>query len=53
MAALPEIYIHGIWLPRHGVNDWASHVRSTTRYGDGVRLIVDARATQTTLNTIV
>jgi hypothetical protein len=22
IAALPVIYIHGIWLPRHGVNGW-------------------------------
>jgi len=27
MAALPVIYIHGIWLPRHGVNGWTAEPR--------------------------
>jgi len=22
LAVLPIIYVHGIWLPRHGVNGW-------------------------------
>jgi hypothetical protein len=27
IAALPVIYIHGIWLPRHGVNAWTGEPR--------------------------
>jgi len=27
IAALPLIYIHGIWLPRHGVNGWTGEPR--------------------------
>jgi hypothetical protein len=27
IAALPVIYIHGIWLPRHGVNGWTGEPR--------------------------
>jgi hypothetical protein len=27
LAALPVIYIHGIWLPRHGVNGWTGEPR--------------------------
>jgi hypothetical protein len=23
IAALPVIYVHGIWLPRYGVNGWS------------------------------
>ena len=27
VAMLPVIYIHGIWLPRHGVNGWTGDPR--------------------------
>ena len=27
VAALPVIYIHGVWLPRHGVNGWTGEPR--------------------------
>src|SRR5689334_20525435 len=27
LAALPVIYIHGVWLPRHGVNGWTAEPR--------------------------
>jgi len=27
IAMLPVIYIHGIWLPRHGVNGWTGEPR--------------------------
>jgi uncharacterized protein YqhQ len=27
IAMLPLIYIHGIWLPRHGVNGWTGEPR--------------------------
>jgi hypothetical protein len=27
VAVLPVIYIHGIWLPRHGVNGWTGEPR--------------------------
>jgi uncharacterized protein YqhQ len=27
IALLPVIYIHGIWLPRHGVNGWTAEPR--------------------------
>ena len=27
VAALPVIYIHAIWLPRHGVNGWTAEPR--------------------------
>ena len=27
IAALPVVYIHGIWLPRHGVNGWTAEPR--------------------------
>jgi hypothetical protein len=27
VAALPVIYVHGIWLPRHGVNGWTGEPR--------------------------
>ena len=27
IATLPVIYIHGIWLPRHGVNGWTGEPR--------------------------
>jgi hypothetical protein len=27
IAALPVIYIHAIWLPRHGVNGWTGEPR--------------------------
>jgi hypothetical protein len=27
MALLPVIYIHAIWLPRHGVNGWTGEPR--------------------------
>ena len=27
IAALPVIYVHGIWLPRHGVNGWTGEPR--------------------------
>ncbi len=27
IALLPFIYIHGIWLPRHGVNGWTAEPR--------------------------
>jgi hypothetical protein len=27
VCALPLIYIHGIWLPRHGVNGWTGEPR--------------------------
>jgi hypothetical protein len=27
IAALPVIYIHGFWLPRHGVNGWTGEPR--------------------------
>jgi hypothetical protein len=27
VAMLPVIYIHGIWLPRHGVNGWTGEPR--------------------------
>jgi hypothetical protein len=27
-AALPVIYIHAIWLPRHGVNGWTGEPRA-------------------------
>jgi hypothetical protein len=27
VALLPIIYIHGIWLPRHGVNGWTGEPR--------------------------
>jgi hypothetical protein len=27
IAILPVIYIHGIWLPRHGVNGWTGEPR--------------------------
>ena len=27
IAALPLIYIHAIWLPRHGVNGWTGEPR--------------------------
>lgn len=26
-AMLPVLYIHGIWLPRHGVNGWTAEPR--------------------------
>ena len=28
LAALPVIYIHAIWLPRHGVNGWTGEPRA-------------------------
>ena len=28
MALLPAIYIHAIWLPRHGVNGWTAEPRA-------------------------
>ena len=27
IVALPVMYIHGIWLPRHGVNGWTGEPR--------------------------
>ncbi len=27
VAALPVLYIHAIWLPRHGVNGWTAEPR--------------------------
>jgi len=27
IAMLPIIYIHGVWLPRHGVNGWTGEPR--------------------------
>ncbi len=27
IAALPVVYIHAIWLPRHGVNGWTGEPR--------------------------
>jgi hypothetical protein len=27
VAALPVIYVHAIWLPRHGVNGWTGEPR--------------------------
>ena len=27
VAALPVIYIHGVWLPRRGVNGWTAEPR--------------------------
>jgi hypothetical protein len=27
IAALPLIYVHGYWLPRHGVNGWTGEPR--------------------------
>jgi hypothetical protein len=27
VATLPVIYIHGVWLPRHGVNGWTGEPR--------------------------
>ena len=27
IATLPVIYVHGIWLPRHGVNGWTGEPR--------------------------
>ncbi len=27
LAALPVIYVHGVWLPRHGVNGWTAEPR--------------------------
>jgi hypothetical protein len=27
LAALPVIYVHAIWLPRHGVNGWTGEPR--------------------------
>jgi hypothetical protein len=27
IALLPVIYVHGIWLPRHGVNGWTAEPR--------------------------
>jgi len=27
IAMLPVIYVHGIWLPRHGVNGWTGEPR--------------------------
>lgn len=27
IAMLPLIYVHGIWLPRHGVNGWTGEPR--------------------------
>jgi hypothetical protein len=27
VAALPVVYIHAIWLPRHGVNGWTGEPR--------------------------
>jgi hypothetical protein len=27
LALLPVIYVHGIWLPRHGVNGWTGEPR--------------------------
>jgi hypothetical protein len=27
IAALPVIYVHGIWLPRHDVNGWTGEPR--------------------------
>ncbi len=27
IALLPVIYVHGIWLPRHGVNGWTGEPR--------------------------
>jgi len=27
MVILPIVYIHGIWLPRHGVNGWTAEPR--------------------------
>ena len=27
IVMLPVIYIHGIWLPRHGVNGWTAEPR--------------------------
>jgi hypothetical protein len=27
IAMLPVVYIHGIWLPRHGVNGWTGEPR--------------------------
>ena len=29
IAMLPVIYIHAIWLPRHGVNGWTGEPRET------------------------
>jgi hypothetical protein len=29
IAVLPVIYIHAIWLPRHGVNGWTGEPRET------------------------
>jgi len=31
LAALPVIYIHGVWLPRHGVNGWTAEPRERSR----------------------
>jgi hypothetical protein len=27
IAALPVIYVHAVWLPRHGVNGWTGEPR--------------------------
>ena len=27
IVAIPLVYIHGIWLPRHGVNGWTGEPR--------------------------
>jgi hypothetical protein len=27
IAMLPLIYVHGVWLPRHGVNGWTGEPR--------------------------
>jgi len=27
VAMLPVVYVHGIWLPRHGVNGWTAEPR--------------------------
>ena len=27
IVALPLLYVHGIWLPRHGVNGWTGEPR--------------------------
>jgi hypothetical protein len=27
IAAVPMIYVHGFWLPRHGVNGWTGEPR--------------------------
>ena len=28
VACLPIVYVHGIWLPRHGVNEWTGEPKA-------------------------